>query len=143
MSTPAAPDPDNDFEVHEDDPGLDIAVLRRRRELLFTVLALTLILLTTYITATKSLIKPPPGSAELATTARMAIQDAMKGVVLAMGASEDLTIRQVTESLYTVSGQFSAIDPQGKSTYFTFTCSVQQGQNGHWRPARLVLNPLF
>ncbi len=144
MNGPAAPENEGEeIDLYEDDAGLDIDALRRRRELVLTVLALLLILSVTVFTAWKFLRTTPPAPSELASVAALAIREAMAGLAVQISDADQMRMKPVTERLYEVSGQFLAVNRQAQATHYVFTCAVEHAPAGNWRPAKLTITPLF
>jgi hypothetical protein len=144
MNGPPAPGKQGEeIDLYEDDAGLDIEALRRRRELILTVLALLLVLSATVFTAWKFLRTVPAAPSELASVTALAIREAMPGLALQIGGADEMRVKFVTERLYEVSGQFIAVNQQAQSTHYVFTCAVEQAASGNWRPAKLTITPMF
>ena len=144
MSDPAARgNGGEDPNRYEDDAGLDIEVLRRRRERFLTFLALLIVLAVTVFVAVKFFGTRPVTPAELASVAQRAVRQAMPGVTVQIGGPDGMNIKAITDSMYEVSGQFSTVNSQAGSAYYVFTCSLERAGGGGWRPESLKITPLF
>jgi hypothetical protein len=145
MTDPPAPErDDDDLEIpDDDDAGLDLEVLRRRRDWVLTILALLLVLGVSIFTAYRLLRTPAVSQSELAVSARQAVKDALPGRVVQFGGTEELTIQPIGDSSYEVKGNALAITPEGISLSYLFTCNMERAPDGKWRPTKVQLNPLF
>jgi hypothetical protein len=145
MIDPPAPERDEDeLEIpDDDDAGLDLAVLRRRREWVLTILALLLVLGASVFTALRFLRTPPVSQSELAVLTRQAVKDALPGRVVQVGGPEELTIERRGDMNYEIKGSALAITPQGMTLNYTFTCMLERGPDGKWRPLSVQLDPLY
>jgi hypothetical protein len=146
MSTPPPPEwegDEHDLE-EDDDPGLDIETLRRRRERVLTILALGLILAVSVFAAFRFLRVPKPQRRDLIAVTQQTVREApaLAGSVLHFSESNEIEIRQVGDR-YEVAGRVFAIAPSGRSsTYYSFTCLLEQLEGRQARPVTLVLTPL-
>jgi hypothetical protein len=133
---------DDDLEISDDEAGLDLEVLRRRREWVLTILALLLVLGVSVFTALRLLRTPPVSQNELAFTARQAVKDALPGLAVQFGGVEELTIQRLGDN-YEIKGTALAITPDGKDLTYLFTCQLERAEDGKWRPAKTILNPMY
>jgi hypothetical protein len=147
MSSRANPDRDDeDRELAEDiEPGLDLAVLRRRREVLLLVVAAVAILGLSIFAAVRLLRTPRPSTAELSTLTRDAVRERFPyGHVLQFSATEEMTFHQTSDSAYEVKGRVVAISQDGQThVSYVFTCSLELTQYDGWRAGRVSLTPLY
>src|SRR4051794_31388817 len=107
MSTPSRPEPDDDHQeqLKENDPGLDIDVLRRRRERVFAFLALFLILAASLYTARRLIWTPPPAPGALLETAQTAVSNAFPPPhVLQFNTAAETNIKLLKEGSWEVTG---------------------------------------
>ena len=142
MSRPDDPDRE-ELESVEDDPNLNLDVLRRRREVFLTVVALTLVLVVTLVAAQKFLRKAPTNTTEIAQAAFQAVREAMPGVAVQLGEPAEAELKEIADNHYQVSGRFLAVNGEGQSAYYVYTCSLEQPGGGKWRPVKLDITPMF
>jgi hypothetical protein len=146
MSMPAPPEWDDEHCEAEDDPGLDIDVLRRRRELLFTGLALVFVLAAAVGSGFWFLRTRPPSASDLVGIAQRAVSEApvVSGMILEFAGQSETQTKQIGEWEYEVASRFVAVAKDGNRTlYFTFRCSLTTDEGRVWRPRTLVITPQY
>jgi hypothetical protein len=117
---------------------LDPEVLRRRREITLTTLALGLILGCAAFAALRFFHTPPPSDRELALMAERAVRAEVGGSgALEFPPHEEGSIKQAGEQKYEVSSHVRAYRPDGASELFAFDCVVEPNQRGVWQVTRL------
>ena len=143
------PAPDRDEQDRElleaEDPGLNIAVLRQRREFVFLTIAALLVVGVSFFAALRLLRTPQPTSAELVGLARAAVRDRFPGEhVLQFSDLSELIILQVSDTVYEVKGRVDAITRDGREAYhYVFVCSLQLTQWDGWQLGHLSLTQLY
>jgi hypothetical protein len=136
--TTGQPPPEFDPEGM-DDPGLDIEILRRRREMLFTIAAMVLILGASLTIAFSMLHRKPVDQKALLGAAQQTVREAI-GSGFAFSFNDlTATLSDPDANTYSVRGEVVTISPQGKPTWYRFECSLTQRTNGSWSPAKLTL----
>jgi hypothetical protein len=124
--------------------ALDPDVLRRRRELVLTFLALLVVLGAAGVTAYAVLRTPPPTPGELAAVAQQAVRDAIPATYsLDFSTLEETQIAVAAEDRYNVSGRVVAVPQSGASQSYLYSCSVARFNDKRWRPAKLSLQPQY
>jgi hypothetical protein len=124
--------------------ALDPDVLRRRRELVLTFLALFLVLGAAGVTAYGVLRTPPPTPRELAEVAQQAVRDAIPPAYsLDFSTLEEIQIAPAAEDHYSVSGRVVAVPRSGAAQSYVYTCSIARFNDKRWRPAKLSLQPQY
>ena len=123
--------------------ALDPDVLRRRRELVFTLLALFLVLSAAGVTAYGVLRTPPPTPRELAEVAQQAVRDAIPATYSLDFSTLEETQIAAAEDRYSVSGRVVAVPQSGVAQSYLYTCSVARFNDKRWRPAKLSLQPQY
>jgi hypothetical protein len=137
---------DQDRELLEgDDPGLNIAVLQRRREYVLIIVAAFLIVVVSIFAALRLLRTPEPTSVELASLARTAVRERFPGGhVLQFSDLGEMSILKISDAVYEVKGRVVAIARDGKRPYpYVFTCSLQLTQWDGWQPSEVSLTQLY
>lgn len=145
MTDLPAPERDDDEldNVGEAEAGLNVEVLRRRREWVLTGIALLLVVGVSLFVASRFFRSPPPPlPSDLAVLARRAVKDFFPGMALEFGSREELTIRPLGESVYEVKGRVFVINPAGRARDFVFTCTLERSER-EWRAAKLQVTQLF
>lgn len=134
-----APDPvwqnagDGDVELYGGDPGLDIGRLRRRQEVVLTVLALTVVLGIAVFAAVRFGASPHPKQTELAALAQDAVQAALPAtVVVAFSWTDELRLKALGPARYELAGPFQVISRDGVARLLTFECVFESGERA-WR----------
>jgi len=147
MSSPTGPAWDDQEIDHDDDPGLDIDVLRRRREFVLTFLALFLIVIAAIFTGHKLLSSPKINPGDLTAIARQAVREQMPaGHAVHFGGTQggdekmEIAERRAGES-FELSGRVMAIRPDGLHEFYLFKCWVERAQNSRWRPSKVEITP--
>jgi hypothetical protein len=135
---------DQDRELLEgDDPGLNIAVLRRRREWGLTIAAVLVVIAVSVYIAYRVTRPAPVVRAELETLAKQAVRRALPGRVLQFAGPEEMTFSAQGDTGYEVKGGVLAITTQGTTESYLFTCNLERVPNGSWRWSKLEVNPLY
>jgi len=138
----AGPDPEQWEHDDLDDVGLDIDVLRRRRERVLALLAVAVIIGAALFVSRALLRKNPVDRGELIAAVKQAIRDASpQGVALEFGAPSEFVIERQAEDQYEVSGEVIMITPEARATRYYFRCTLTRQEQGPWRPARLTATP--
>jgi hypothetical protein len=144
MNHPATPgEPDENIEFEAQDPGLDPAVLRRRRDLVLTILAGLVSLSVAVFSAQKFIRARPRAEADILLVVQNAVKRDMGPAVSIQFAPESRKVTTVGAGLYQVSGMFVAVGRQGSSRYFAFDCSVQDTAQGVLQATSVNITPLF
>ena len=145
MSSAVQPNGDDDVLDRvqgDDDPGLNIDLLRRRRELVLMSLALVLVLGITGYAAFRFTFVPKPATSELTAIAQATVKEAFPDKVAQFDAPVPSDVVFISDDLYQVSGQALVLTRQGASQAYLFVCALKRSSDGKWRPAKLDLNPL-
>jgi hypothetical protein len=137
------PDPESWQDDDADDPGLDINVLRRRRELVLGFLALFVVLGIGFFVA-GGVYKPERVERnELISAAKDAIKNAAPaGATLQFSTERELVIERQDDRAYLVRGEVLLVMPSAGSTRYFFVCHLKRQENGPWLPAQLSISPV-
>jgi hypothetical protein len=123
-----------------EDAGLDPNVLGRRREVVLTLVALVLVLAAGAFTAHQVFRTPAPGGSELMALAHQAVRDAMPpAYALRFSPLQDTQISRAAADRHEVSARVIAVNRQGGTEDYTFTCVLIRFSDRSWRPAKLDL----
>jgi hypothetical protein len=138
----AGPTPEEWEQDDFDDAGLNIDVLRRRRERVLTFLALFFIAVVSLFVL-RALLQPRPvDRMELIVAAKLAVRNAVPaGSVLTFSTLPEFLIQMEDPNLYTVKGEVVLVTHEGHSSHFFFECSLTRSEEGQWLPVRLSVNP--
>jgi hypothetical protein len=137
------PDPESWQDDDADDPGLDINVLRRRRELVLGFLALFVVLGIGFFVA-GGVYKPERVERnELISAAKDAIKNAAPaGATLQFSTEREFVIERQDDRAYLVRGEVLLVMPSAGSTRYFFVCHLKRQENGPWLPAQLSISPV-
>jgi hypothetical protein len=138
----AGPDPEQWEQDDLDDAGLDIEVLRRRRERVLAILAVFGIIVVGIFVA-RAMFKPRPVQrAELIAAAKQAVRNAAPNdSVLVFSTTSEFVIEVVEANVYSVRGEVLLEDRDGHAEHFFFVCQLMRQAEGPWRPVRLSITP--
>jgi hypothetical protein len=148
MSSPASPErEENELEHDEleaeldDDPGLDLAVLRRRRELVLTFFTLALIIAVAAFTAYRIFQGPPDTPEAVRAAAEQAIRNYLgRKMKIQFSAPNETYIESIREGVREVAGSVVAVTEAGQASYYRYRCIVMEDE-GHWEPEKLYITP--
>jgi hypothetical protein len=138
----AGSDPEEREHDDVEDVGLDIDVLRRRRERFLTLLALFFIVVVGIFVA-RAIFKPKPvDRLELIAAAKRAVRSAApENTVLAFSTTSEFLIEVESPGRYSVRGEVLQMTPDGRSDHFFFVCTLMRAGGGAWRPVQLTVTP--
>jgi hypothetical protein len=132
--------PEEPFVPEPYDPNVDIAVLRRRRERLLTVLALIVVVAGAGALAYYVARPIPVDERMVVQTAQEAVRELFgTGVVYVFGAQPQ--VDRLSEDRCMVSSEFLILNAAGASAHHWYDCEVRRAPDGHWQPAKLTLMP--
>ncbi len=142
MSDGRPPDaePENPAAL-EDDPGLDINLLRRRREKVLAILAVGVILAAATTIAYYLLRAAPVTRTELIGATHQVVEETLgSGLVYAFSPPAEFIIDALPGGNFAVSANVAAITRQGLGQTYQFKCILtrRQGARG-WAPVKLEL----
>jgi len=138
----AGPDPEEWERDDLEDPGLDIDVLRRRRERVLALLAVFVIVVLSIFVARAVLTPKPVERMELIAVAKQAVRNAApEDGVLAFSTPSEFLIETDGPDRYSVRGEVLLLTHDGHSEHFFFVCTLMRSDEGVWRPARLTVTP--
>ena len=143
MKDPAGPKRLRQTDGPEDDPGLNIEILRRRRDILLTITAMLLILGVTSFAAYKFLRGPAANSTDIASAALQAVRASMAGYSVQAGLPEEVSLKAITSGQYEATGRVVAVDQEGQSGYYLFKCFVERPPEGSWKVSKVELTALY
>lgn len=127
-------------EFPEADPGLDIEVLRRRRERALTFLAISGILAVTLVCAFFWLRPKPLDRRVVIAAAQRAVRDAV-GERQAFDFGNPVHVEIQPEGEFLVRGEVVAVTPDLQPHHYWYDCVVHRQSDGSWGPAQLTLLP--
>lgn len=126
-----------------DDPALDVAALRRRREVFLTIVALVLVLAVAVVAAVK-FVKPEHRTAEeILAQAHRAVRTQLGSGISVEFAPEGKKLKELGPGKYEVGGMLLAVGRQGLPFYFLFHCTVQELANRELEASDLTIIPMF
>jgi len=138
----AGPDPQQWEQDDAADPGLDIEVLRRRRDRVLTLLALAFVLGVALFVSRGLFRSQPVERTELIAAAKQAVREAAPpNVALEFSTATEFVIEMESEDRYSVTGEVVLIPTSGHSSRFFFECALSRNEQGPWRPVRLSVTP--
>src|SRR3954468_23640331 len=146
MNSGGRPDeqPNAGAPTSDDDPGLNIELLRRRREKVLAIVAAAFVMLGAVITAVYLLRPPAVNVSELIEAAHAAVrQSTCRGVICEFSEASETTVETLSSGDHMVSADVAAITRAGDLTRsFHFRCVLRRDPNGAaWLPAKLEVIP--
>lgn len=121
--------------------GANIDFLRRRREIVATLAAVTLILGTMTAVA-YYFLRPPPGDPhQIVAIAEKAVETQVgPNFRCAFPFFDEMSVAAEPGDTYAVGGWVQIISPSGQAQTATFECTVVTGGHGRWMPGQLRIN---
>jgi hypothetical protein len=133
------PDP-SQRESEESDPGLDIELLRRRRDRVLSIAAVVLVLAVSLVIAWRVMRPQPVDRQALVFAAQAAVRDAIgEGYVSSFSSPSEYHFAEEDADHYRLKSEVLAVTPQGAATHYWFDCLLMRLPDGSWAPAQLTL----
>jgi hypothetical protein len=135
-------EPPQDAVSIEDDPGLDIAVLQRRREKVLVVGAVAILIGT--VLGILYLLRPAPVSRkEVIAVAQDAVRRTIcEGRTCQFSEPLETSVEIQPDGNYVVAADLIVLTPAGASRSYRFTCVLYRLQDGSgWMSAKTELVP--
>ncbi len=138
---------DSQGDSLENDPGLDIALLQRRRDRTLTTLAVGLLLAVMAGTAYWVMRSHAPDAEELRGIAQEAVKRTVQdqlgpNLLCRFGEASETRVERTAEDAYDVSAEVSAVGLDGRGKRFSYLCSVKRSPEGNWEAVKVTLTPM-
>jgi hypothetical protein len=129
-------------ELRESDLGLDIDLLRRRREWVFTLGSIALIVLASLTIAYQVLRPHPFDKQALLSAAQRTVRETLgTQYVYAFSGASEVRIERQEDDKYKLSGEVLVMNEAGASNHFWYDCILMRQAEQAWAPVQLTLLP--